>query len=299
LSDPQNQSFGTSFEWLQSQLGFSDINREEIYHYTDQKGFLGIRQEQKIRATHVGFLNDKSEIEHAAKKMIDQLVDRRNRAVPELPLLLEWMIKSIKHITADMTGLYVASFSANADSLPQWDRYTSDFGYALGFDVIQLDLVNRIDATTVLNSHLIKILYEDEEKRLLIDQTITNLLARAAAAGVSSSSTDTSFAEWSTDYLQCMSLLFTGLKHSAYSSEEEYRFVVMHALATPSFAREGRHGIVPYVNLEPRDVARLPLRSVVVGPSHYPDSAKFAVQQFLLGDLAPGAVSSSRIPKRT
>jgi hypothetical protein len=294
--------FESSFDWLQSRMGLYDFTIEELYHYTDQTGLLGILKEQKVRATHVGYLNDRSEVEHAAKMIERHLKELKARDTFVNPGLLDWMILTFHGINAQMTELFVASFSSNPDSLPQWDRYSSDFGYAIGFDPYRLDLVNRISSSDVRTARLIRILYTDADKKRLISEMVTALLDGATAAGLAGFTTDTTgpaFAVWNTDFLQCSTLLLAGLKHEAYESEQEYRFVVTHNPKVRSNARPGRHGIVPFVDLEPRRLSQLPVTSVVVGPSHYPESARFAVLQHLTGTLGPNAVRNSSVPKRT
>jgi hypothetical protein len=299
MDEPTIAEFDSSFQWLQTRIGPSNFDVTELFHYTNQTGFLGILKEQRIRATHVGHLNDRSEVEHAAQMIKDHVQELRNKPSPVLPNLLDWMLTALHGMTAQKTGLFVVSFSGIPDSLPQWDRYSPDFGYALGFDRTLLELVNRVSENDVRPARLIRILYSHADKLELVTETISNLLDRANAVGLVGFTTKQTWTTWNMDFLRCLSLLLTGLKHEAYQSEEEFRLVVLHDPRFPTLAREGRHGIATYVNLEPRDLDRLPLTSVVVGPSHYPESAKFAVQQLLVRTLGVDAIRNSTVPKRT
>jgi hypothetical protein len=299
MADQQSVEFASTFEWLQSRFGPPELDVTELFHYTNQGGLLGILQEKKIRATHVGHLNDRSEIEHAAELITDHVQALRLQSPPILPQLLDWILTTLHGMTAQKTGLFVISFSKNPDSLSQWDRYSSDFGYAMGFDPSRLNLVNRISEFDVRTARLIQILYSKPDKISRITETITRLLDSANSVGLVGYTTDGAFTAWNEDFLRSLTLLLTGLKHQAYVSEEEYRLVVSHDPRIPTLAREGRHGIATYVNLEPIDAQPLPLTSVIVGPSHYPESAKFAVQQLLVRTLGFDAVRNSAIPKRT
>lgn len=288
-----------TFEWLQSRFSPPDFEVAELFHYTNQTGFLGILRDQKIRATHVGHLNDRSEIEHAVELITEHVKDLRHHAKPVLPKLLDWILTNLHGMTAQKTGIFVVSFSGNEDSLPQWDRYSPDFGYAMGFDRSRLNLINRVSDLNIREANLIKILYSDKDKRSAIANTISQLLDGANSLGLVGFTTDGLFMGWNRDFLMSLRLLLTGLKHEAYISEEEYRLVVTHDPRIPTLAREGRHGIATYVTLEAANSQPLPLTSVVTGPSHYPESAIFAVQQLLVGTLGFDAVRNSKIPKRT
>jgi hypothetical protein len=299
VEDQINVEGDITFEWLRTRFSPPEFEVPELFHYTNQTGFLGILRDQKIRATHVGHLNDRSEIEHAVGLITEHLKELRNDSTPVLPKLLEWMLTNIHGMTAQKTGLFVVSFSGNDDSLPQWDRYSSDFGYAMGFDRSRLNLFNRVSDLDIREAHLIKVLYTEADKRSIIAETISHLLDRANSVGLVGFTTDGVFMGWNRDFLMSLRLLLTGLKHEAYASEEEYRLVVSHDPRIPTLAREGRHGIATYVTLEAENSQPLPLTSVVTGPSHYPESAKFAVQQLLVGTLGFDVVRNSKIPKRT
>jgi len=46
-----------------------------IYHYTKQSGLIGIVDEQKLRATHIKFVNDEKEYNYALGILADYLSD--------------------------------------------------------------------------------------------------------------------------------------------------------------------------------------------------------------------------------
>lgn len=149
------------------------------------------------------------------------------------------------------------------------------------------------------DAKLIRILYGEKEKNDMVIEAIDDLLRRAEAAGLLDDWAKDAFLDWNTDFLNCLALLLASLKHEAYASEAEYRFVVTHDFNKPTLARQGQYGIVPYVTLACRDANELPLKKVVVGPSHYPATARFAVRRMLIGIVAGDDITNSGVPKRT
>ncbi len=299
MSNDESTESETADKWLRGQLSHSDPEVTELYHYTNQRGFLGILADQGIWATHVGHLNDKSEVEHAVTMLQSHVRSLRSRTPPRASRLLDWILTTLEGMSAQRTGLFVVSFSANPDSLTQWDRYAQDFGYAMGFDPKRLNLVHRISPTDTCHGRLIRVFYAEDAKQSLISATIDKLLNRADELSVSGFAIDPDWDIWNRELLQCLALLFTALKHEAYTSEDEYRLVVTHDPTQPTSAREGKHGVATYVTLSPDQENDLPLVSVVVGPSHYPEVARFAVQQILVRRLGVGQIRNSNIPKRT
>ena len=63
----------------------NDINT--LYHYTSQKGLLGILKDQKIWATHVQYLNDSTEFHFAidlARSVLKSINDSICKSLSEL-----------------------------------------------------------------------------------------------------------------------------------------------------------------------------------------------------------------------
>lgn len=128
---------------------------ELLYHYTDQKGLLGIlgEKEKCIWATHINYLNDTSEGQIFTKLLLNEL-NRRAATDPDgapsnitayerlLRLssdqanhqneALEIGLSAFSWITNQST--FVTSFSAHGNLLSQWRAYSgSDGGYSIGF----------------------------------------------------------------------------------------------------------------------------------------------------------------------
>jgi hypothetical protein len=129
-----------------------------LYHYTDQKGLLGIIEKRKIWASHLQYLNDMSEGQIFTKLLLDEL-NKRTTTGSEEPLsqlgmyaqlmmlsvdqpesriqcahkkILDWGLNAFSWIKNQDT--FVASFSEIGDLLSQWRAYSGETGgYSIGF----------------------------------------------------------------------------------------------------------------------------------------------------------------------
>jgi len=93
-----------------------DIPQGPIYHYTSQRGLLGILRRKAIWATEIRYLNDAEEYRYAFSKLRERL--REGQYDPEF-------VDAITH-AADFLhnySIFVASFSRQGDMLSQWRAY--------------------------------------------------------------------------------------------------------------------------------------------------------------------------------
>ncbi|MBQ8480539.1 MAG: DUF2971 domain-containing protein [Akkermansia sp.] len=109
-----------------------------IYHYTSAAGLLSILKDSKLWFTRWDSLNDTSEnlIVHDC---INEALDKYTQEPQFVKYIREInnnqrKFKKEGYIDSD---LYLASFSANADSLAMWNCYSKNSrsdGYSIGFD---------------------------------------------------------------------------------------------------------------------------------------------------------------------
>jgi hypothetical protein len=127
-------------EWLPRE---NEEPKEFLYHYTTPEGLLGIFESESIRATHVRYLNDRTELKNAlSPEFEDQIM---NNIFPSLD---EERKKSLRKSRQNKKPpeVFVASFTDDAsaqvegetrpgDRLSQWRAYSNPTGgYSLGFD---------------------------------------------------------------------------------------------------------------------------------------------------------------------
>ena len=129
-----------------------------LYHYTDQRGLLGILRSQSIWATHIRYLNDSSEYNHGLHIVEREVSQFKVDPSPDLTfegfpggadfigmVLRQAMTQAIEAL--DKMSIYVASFFDSpegsphrpeqdaGDMLGQWRAYSGgSAGFSVGFD---------------------------------------------------------------------------------------------------------------------------------------------------------------------
>ena len=248
-----------------------------LYHYTDQRGLLGILQSAVIWATSVRHLNDSSEFRYAMS-----LVDGETLAMPygasgSYGRFLDDYRTAVNEVRDE--SVYVTSFSRHGDLLSQWRAYgRPGDAYAIGFDSGLLD-----DLAARQAFRLVPCSYSREQHIELLRALFTSLPEhdRSPAA-----------------FAHGVRELAPSFKHEAFSEEAEWRLVSPYRLR-PSF-RPGRYFPIPYVvfELSPHQQP-LPLAELLVGPTPQPEDALVAARALLDAHHLPEVtVRLSQIPFR-
>ena len=136
---------------FQSNTATDQIKRRELlYHYTDQRGLIGILGDKKIWATNIRYLNDTQEGRIIFSLLFDELSSRSNAGPlfealginkdedsPHDEVVDEAILSRGLAVSTWVTSqsVFVTSFSARGDSLSQWRAYSGrSGGYSLGFE---------------------------------------------------------------------------------------------------------------------------------------------------------------------
>jgi hypothetical protein len=274
-----------------------------LYHYTDQNGLLGIIKKKEIWASHHQCLNDTQEFLHA-KGVIRAEIDKRcGSTKPESRSLFETMRAALDGPGMEEVNLYVASFSEDGDSLPQWRAYGGQVsGFALGFKSDQLLLPEEFT--------LARCIYAPEKQsevaRAIVAE-VESMLAQMPPVGV----TNINFSAWALMLLTLhqFALIF---KHGKFRDEREWRIfssVLMDVapvfpIEEPECAldfRQGKSMLIPYRRIPLRGGrGELPLYEVVVGPNPNSEQSRRSVQSLLNSrpGLAAVKARNSDIPFR-
>lgn len=263
-----------------------------IHHYTSPAGLLGIVRSKAIWATDVRYLSDSQEFRYAvdlAGAVIrdwgaDAEGDRERSFYKSVEMSLR---------RSPSNRLFVTSFSAVGDLLSQWRAYCPvTGGFAIGFTTAAL-----IESTNIF---AIPCIDDQGRQKEFIELLLMLVLTKyREVTSIEEPGSDAALDMVSDEFLSGFLLLAAAFKHPGFAEEQEWR---MFTLAGPPdvLFREGRSGIVPYIELPLRKVKRgYPLRQVTVGPSPHIDLGKQAVDQFLTANkLKDCGILSSSIPFR-
>jgi len=106
-----------------------------LYHYTTQKGLLGIVKDKEIFATHNQYLNDRREFVHAVNLCREEIEQRRKnfKGHSSVAEYLEGL-NNLLALPFEGINVCVCSFSENGDLLSQWRAYSAGgAGFSIGF----------------------------------------------------------------------------------------------------------------------------------------------------------------------
>jgi hypothetical protein len=280
-----------------------------LYHYTNQKGLLGIIRSREMWVTHTQYLNDRREFVHAVdlvREEIRRLLDTspkdssRTESLIRMEGTLRWTPESI--------NVCVCSFSEDQDSLSQWRAYgAGTSGFAIGFPA---DLLTA--ATAAKEWYLAPCVYEPLQQRDIIRSLVEEVLEENLSGATGN---ETNMDEDVRNvHLQLGGNLLTYLnryapilKDESFHAEKEWR-VISRPLFNSSRSfdfREGRSLLIPYSKfpLSSEDL-KFRLHRIVIGPTPDEARSRSAVVSFLMhegllgGSKVEVPVEISKVPYR-
>ncbi len=242
---------------------------EVLYHYTSQRGLLGIVEKKRMWATHIRYLNDSQEFEHAldlAKKLLKKERDsgqtKRSRFGAKA---LEQLDGSLD-IHTPFT-VYVTSFTEQGNQLSQWRAYCPpEGGFSLSFSVSKLRAATE-KRSNEFDLAFIPCLYEESEQHALIAELI---------------STAQTVTSPEISFVFLMLRWAPAIKDEGFHEEKEWRLIVRGTRNDSSF-REGRSFLTPYVefDLVAKNGKIDCLDGVTIGPTPHRDLSEQSVGDLL------------------
>jgi hypothetical protein len=268
------------------------------------EGLFGILKSKSLFATHIRYLNDKSEFEHGRRILIDFLADKLGLAAhaagtvsvtpDELTnFLVSTMLEVLEH-ESRISEIYSSSFCGAIDQyefdnglLSQWRAYGPDGGVCIGFNREKIKaFIQAFGKSAGLTGiTLEKVAYCESAKAQseyleatyvqFADALKTHALAihkyvegkAKAKESLSNSADESGFLAM----LVSLFRLLPMLKHVAFHEEKETRIVLcgntFQEMATLLGLRKFRLKgdlLVPYIEIGGND--QLPVERIVVGP---------------------------------
>ncbi len=277
---------------------------EEIYHYSDVNGMLGVIDNQQFWATKNDFLNDYKEhnfiidilgkvtnqsvgieldnIKKAIKRYFDSISYKKN--IEKSNDMLDEFIDD--DILKDyLNEVYLISNSTNPDNLTLWGNYSNFVGYNIGFN--RKSLISDIKSMKGDKSYnyvvegKVKYLAEKEESNI-VSELINEIYNDLKRKNVK-------------DYLITkviiahLLLISNFIKHSSMSHEEEYRILFIKTRkdsivnymneVIQSKIRVKGSSLVPFIVVPINNKSSL--RSVTIGPTNNMDISEKGVVYLL------------------
>ena len=150
-----------------------------VYHYTTLDTMMKIAKTATIWATSINYLNDVSEGEYFGQLVRERIpVYQATHQVDASAMFDEFLKTSSERVSARP---FVASFSEDGDSLPQWRSYCPNGnGIAIGLrvDCLKRSFVNTDggEKPSALSPRFLKVSYLDTMTPESLDREITSAI---------------------------------------------------------------------------------------------------------------------------
>ncbi len=286
-----------------------------LYHYTTQKGLLGIIKDRQIWATHTQYLNDRREFSHA----VDLVREEIKSLLAEVPhtredtrrLLTEMPHRSaredaLSRMEATLSlpihgvNVCVCSFSEERDSLSQWRAYGGSSGFAAGFSSKVLRA-----ATEKQQWFLVPCIYDPATQRSLVRALVEEVLEEILGGPLVEDEEEDSVLKRLGNLLPYLSRYAPILKDESFKEEREWRIISRPMVCERLDYREGKSLIVPYYKLPLcEDNQKLELHEVVIGPTPDVERSRSSLTSLIMSQkvVMPGTggtnVTVSKVPYR-
>ncbi|MHA1280525.1 MAG: DUF2971 domain-containing protein [Candidatus Helarchaeota archaeon] len=252
--------------------------KNDLFHYTDLKGLMGIIENKSIWMTRVSCLNDSLEYVLAlrlAKDILNEF-EVNEKYNPEKINTLRFEIEYITKL-----NIFVSSFTENGDQLSQWRAYGNSSGtYSLGFHGQRL-----LEEAENQELILAKCEYDHEKQREMITSLIREHLMlkdfNTRELVESKDNPRTIMRISDTYFWKNLGSLAPILKHEGFHEEKEWRIITKSAKSSKNVLyRKGRSYIIPYFNFKFANPKEL-FKSIRIGPTPYPEISKDTLWMFL------------------
>lgn len=275
-----------------------EFPNDMLYHYTSQRGLLGIVGDKKIWSTNLRYLNDSTEFSYT----IDLTMNALNGRPTEVKEFISDILTS--HLNSLKTGpVFAASLSTQRDQLSQWRGYCPDSGgFMIGFDRAELQRLAKEQGFGL--NHCI---YNLAKQQKIINKKIECLSQiihsdESPQPNIELDSYFTTISKARLNFALNFLLLAPRFKHPSFKQEDEWRLVSDPTDSIPRKIkfREGKSTIVPYIEFSlSNKMSSMPIKEIMVGPTPHPDLSLNSVRELLRNKGISCNISKSDIPFRS
>jgi len=249
----------------------------QLFHYTNVDGLLGIVQTNSLWATNIRFLNDSSELKYGVELFEEVLGERKNPIQDRLCAEYKLLERVSAHSTTlEVFSNFVVCLSENGNQLSQWRAYGGDgAGYSIGFNACSIGQLEWADSRSLF---LFKVCYERGRQKELLGNLVDRFVSRIKDEGTAE------LQLFSSLLLARVQYYLVSFKNNAFQEEGEWRLV--YTIPIPTDQRDLRFRasgglIVPYYVLTPPGHDLLPIESVYQGPRAAPEIGEESLKYLL------------------
>ena len=277
MSKPANQIDEELNEFLESKLP------NELFHYTNLNGLMGILNTSELWLSNMYFLNDKNEFELGLKFVIEQLESYKGgfSVLKPTKYFIEALEKAIDFIK-ERDSPYILSMTANNDLLSQWRGYTNNgVGVNIGFNKKFFEKNNL---------KVYKCIYDVESQKKIVNHILTQsifmFIGISNSQGLFKDSDDVEFTQYDEavtiagQYFIDRTIFFCSLiKDKSFIEEDEWRLLMLDDKSEISFLNCGNY-FKPYKKLEIKNLNES-INELTIGPNSEKDLCSLSIKMLL------------------
>lgn len=275
-----------------------------LYHYTTQKGLLGIIKNREVWATDIFYLNDTMERKYAVDLTLDMIKWRqklcsdnppkffastkepeKKSITPSFPYRYseDWiehnMLDDLCYLIQRSKAfhIFVFSLSKKGNLLSQWRGYCPHGGYSIGFNTSAFGKLMEKKGL-----RFVKCIYERNDQEEMIKNIIGNYVNDIRSKSDELSDSETMRTKLTVEHLVSFLAIAPELKSDSFKEEKEWRIVTVPLRETNFIKfREGKSTIIPYVKISIDDSGNMPIEEVIISPISHEQLSKNAVKLLL------------------
>lgn len=251
-----------------------------IYHYTNDKGLYGILSSASMRLSDVFAQNDTSEIEHGLDTFLS-LGNRYASRTPSLSYLIEGMRQQyLEWGIRDSIHMFCACFSTQGDDLSQWRAYADNGkGFSLCFDRQELATIFG-DFSDADESSVFQVSYDGATLEKIYEDiwnVAIPLWNNAVRVFTDGKELRKFRSHIGIDLFRVIFRSAVYFKHSAFSAEEETRFLKRYYTLEPRTAQTSlkSYAISRHIDFPIPNTKKRSLLEIRIGPDAGKHTEKF------------------------
>lgn len=267
---------------------------KHLYHYTSQKGILGILESNKLWMTNILYLNDSSEFTYTlelVRSKLKKLKEQKQNIGILTPndVKYEQVERVLDGFFNDKrTESYVFSLSNSKkkdDDLNQWRGYCPrEGGFCIEFDSGRLfSIIEKMNKMSKGKYEISECIYHHKDEPI---ESVESLIRKITEA----------------DFYKELVEISSYIKDNSFEDEKEYRIIYQGVPNEINF-RGGISMIIPYIELphiqfSPVDDV-LPITKIMVGPTTHKELSRLSIRYILEQKGYDIDVEISKIPYRS
>jgi hypothetical protein len=226
-----------------------------VYHYSNESALLSIIQNNSLWLTDRKYMNDRQDSTYIENKFLNKFSEKMKHT----------------NLTKPIVPQYIFSTSIIEDSFLHYNCYGN---YSIEFDTIELEkyinkCIEAFDTAGRLENPFFSsaVIYDEKMVNNIVKIVVkeyTNSLEKAVNTPYAwEDGLFDQFGNWRTIFMH----FFAIIKQNGFVCEHEYRFLIETNAENIKRYRVSGSEIIPYIELKFKNLPKIPIKSIRIGPN--------------------------------